>query len=499
MAQNPPLYILAPRQRYDVFANPESRAFQAKQQQAMNSIAEQMPSQAEQDAEVIKQRKSRRAKSDKLRAKSIPESAQELADRTADLGDVFRLFPNDANSFIDEYLNPMVGIGSMAAGLGSVPLALQQGNYGDAAMAVANPLLAGAGEKLIEPVARAAGKYLTTQTPLRKAYKLNPMAYIPSANKRFFTEVTPESLIDLKRYGVLSESIDNLGDPVKTGLNNKSFYRTYVDKIPEPESINKNNFVAEINTGSSRYHPFYPVSTREYASSAPIYSNEIQTLQPNWLVGYKPVESLVDSDGIVRSSSNYWPYLKARTAAEWAALKEMPTVERIKALTDIKPYKWPFNPFVYKEDPTKVYRGIGERGLDDALTHGYFRPGDADFYGQSVYFSPELRTAGGYGGADITLGKSSKKVEDVLYNSERGTPYIVELPDNAANWTAKDNWDFDPNVKPYRDNPNNWSLYTKDLIPMDKARILEPSRFRGLKPASKGKLSRRAKKLKSKE
>ena len=54
------------------------------------------------------------------------------------------MFPDDPNSFIDEYINPGVMIGNMASGLGRIPLNLQEGNYGEAAMSVAAPIATGA-------------------------------------------------------------------------------------------------------------------------------------------------------------------------------------------------------------------------------------------------------------------------------------------------------------------------------------------------------------------
>ena len=78
------------------------------------------------------------------RAQYGPMSAQTLAEQTQATGDKFRLFPNDANNIFDDYVNPGVMIGNMASGIGSVPYNLQQGNYGQAAMSVAAPLLTGA-------------------------------------------------------------------------------------------------------------------------------------------------------------------------------------------------------------------------------------------------------------------------------------------------------------------------------------------------------------------
>jgi hypothetical protein len=70
---------------------------------------------------------------------------QQLADESQAIGDKFRIFPDDPNSIIDEYFNPAVVIGSMAADLGSAPLrAQQEDSYLPYASAIATPLVIGA-------------------------------------------------------------------------------------------------------------------------------------------------------------------------------------------------------------------------------------------------------------------------------------------------------------------------------------------------------------------
>jgi hypothetical protein len=113
----------------------------SKEQLAKNKKAVEEKTKAE-NAKIIKDRQDRIKASEE--AKKKPFSAKRLAEETQATGDKFRLFPNDPNSFIDDYLNPGVAIGNMASGLGSIPYDVQQGNYGKAAMSVAVPLLTGA-------------------------------------------------------------------------------------------------------------------------------------------------------------------------------------------------------------------------------------------------------------------------------------------------------------------------------------------------------------------
>jgi len=113
------------------------------------------------NAKTLADRKARLAGAEKANAKpysSIKSFTQQLADETQATGDKFRLFPNDPNSVIDDYLNPGVFIGNLASGVGRVPLNIQQGNYGEAAWNIAAPAVAGATEALLEPVLKTVGK-----------------------------------------------------------------------------------------------------------------------------------------------------------------------------------------------------------------------------------------------------------------------------------------------------------------------------------------------------
>ena len=70
---------------------------------------------------------------------------QNVADAAAGLGDKARLFPNDAHSFVDEYLNPGVMIGNMGKSLGEAPLQAKQSNsYLPYVTSIGAPLVAGA-------------------------------------------------------------------------------------------------------------------------------------------------------------------------------------------------------------------------------------------------------------------------------------------------------------------------------------------------------------------
>ncbi|MFN9116341.1 MAG: hypothetical protein ACK5XN_40380, partial [Bacteroidota bacterium] len=142
------------------------------------------------DQRILADRRARLARS--KAAKGKPLSPQQIADESAAIGDKLRAFPDDPNSIIDA-LNPAVLVGDLASGLGQVPLNIQEGNYGQAAVDIASPLVAGrlAGigaqntgqfvNNILNPLAgitdNIGGKLLPN------AYKLNPYAVKEAQNK----------------------------------------------------------------------------------------------------------------------------------------------------------------------------------------------------------------------------------------------------------------------------------------------------------------------------
>lgn len=115
-----------------------------KEKEEFKKHIENLKLQAQQ--QELAERKARIQQS--IQAQSQPFSAQNLAIETQAIGDKLRFFPNaPSDSFrgvIDDYLNSFKMIGDMASGLGSVPYNIQQGNYGQAALAVGVPLAIGA-------------------------------------------------------------------------------------------------------------------------------------------------------------------------------------------------------------------------------------------------------------------------------------------------------------------------------------------------------------------
>ena len=113
-------------------------------------------------------------------------SPEVFAESTSAIGDKLRV--SDSPNIFDDYINPMPVFGEMASGLGKIPLNIKQGNYGQAAMNLATPLLAGAGEESLEGLVRGLGKTkIANKTPN------------VSSAQNIRQHVTPDELQDILR------------------------------------------------------------------------------------------------------------------------------------------------------------------------------------------------------------------------------------------------------------------------------------------------------------
>lgn len=128
--------------------------------------------------EEVKARRNRIATANAMQDKQF-DSAENFAIANSAIGDKLRFseYPN----IFDDYINPASMVGDMASGLGQIPLNIKQGNYGEAAMNIANPIITGLGERIIDPII-AAGLRPITKPIKDNAQKLGKSVVSSLAN-----------------------------------------------------------------------------------------------------------------------------------------------------------------------------------------------------------------------------------------------------------------------------------------------------------------------------
>jgi hypothetical protein len=238
--------------------------------------------QAKKDQQVLAERKARLEKS--KQAKGKPISAQQIADESGAIGDKFRIFPDDPNSIIDNYLNPAVMIGDMASGLGRVPLNIQEGNYGQAAMGIASPLAAGA---LAGIGAQNTGQFVNNI--------LNPVAGVDLSG-------TPNYINKLSRStdNLLGEAVGYLfrdkanKKAISEGnkwLENWFMNPTTIDKINQDlydKSKEVYNKLKENTDVQLKYRPFYSKSIIEQFEKDKQNIEDLYSRYVNYVFTHRP-------------------------------------------------------------------------------------------------------------------------------------------------------------------------------------------------------------------
>jgi hypothetical protein len=140
-----------------------------------------------------------------------------------------------------------------------------------------------------------AGKFLTTQTPLKDAYKLNPYAFKPNP-EAYYRGIGKEGMEDALQSGVFrARATRPPGVPDESGvrLRGKGF-GNYVYFSPEFEVADRygKGFIGEVPKNSANWQKH---SSPEHASGwsqfsqTPIPIDQGRILQKDWLKGYKEI------------------------------------------------------------------------------------------------------------------------------------------------------------------------------------------------------------------
>lgn len=310
---------------------------------------------AQRDAQELARRRqaiqaSQAAASRSFRERLTPEN---LAQETGATGDKLRFFPNDPNSFIDDYLNPLKMVGDRASGLGRLPLNVKQGNYGaaalDVAILVATGALAGLGAKsagqfvnnLANPLA-GTGQFLTTQTPLKNAYKYNPWAFKPNVNSAYRMIGDERGLASALESGYLQ--------PSKTGSDIGRVHNETHYQIGAPSDTReyfgrtwdrgyKGPYMVEVPNATTDIRFSYGPSGKKLGSGVWTYpddyipSSEAKFYKEDWLKGYKEVPKQLPGSPNVAPVVNTAKNLEDLKSAQQFAQQygyELPTnIERI--------------------------------------------------------------------------------------------------------------------------------------------------------------------------
>lgn len=312
--------------------------------------------------------------------------------RAENLTNAFRFFPDDANSFIDDYLNPFQLTGSLAGNLGS-NFASDAGplNAKKLALDIAAPLAVGmfgslgaesTGQfinNLVNPLA-GTGEFLTTRTPLKNAYKLNPWAFKPQKGM-MYRGLGEEGFKDAVESGVFRPKQMNY--PEKRSLSEivnspKQFDGTYYAPS-EKFNVVKNydpSYLAEVPFSGNNFGKRYGRKDWSWSTKRQIPIEEGRVLKKDWIKGYKEVP-------VSKTPST--------TNSQWAPASR----EYLKKEYDIEVRKKGLDHLISEED--FINQGMAQKAspIKDAMNLEYrtINPTRESIIDQSKYYAswPEFR------------------------------------------------------------------------------------------------------------
>jgi hypothetical protein len=329
--------------------------------------------------------------------------------------------------------------------------------------------------------ARRSGNYLTTKTPLKNAYKYNPLAlkdkdveilqrwdFDNQRNVSLPSGVVPDEYTgrwygsnwDNENLQKVSTSVPNYmqirpgSGQIKTAVVRKgsadlpeemtrpgfrSFYSQPATERILPKDATFTSKRVDINPFDS------PNDAVDYDETGFMnawtdsrnLANEALP-KPNWLTGYNSNVNRNVTNEILNNASNY---LTTKTPLRNA-------------------YK--INPWAFKPQEGMMYRGLGQEGYNDALTSGVFRPKQHN-YAENRSFAERVQSPKQFGTTYYAPAKKFKVV------SNYGDGYIAEVP-------------FEGNLFNRRYGRKDWSWSTAKQIPINEGRILQKDWLRGYTP-----------------
>jgi len=224
--------------------------------QAMLSTDKRTQSERETDARLSDkelERKARMRKEILAQGRGQFNSTQDFKDANGAIDTHMRLSLND--NVFDDYINPAAWLGSMANKLGAFPDNINRGNYGQAAMAFAEPLAFGAGEEILAPYISKglnAGKNFINSKrvlPIVGDYKVPTIAESIGNYKPYVAEAEQGLEPYFSRIGEsqIGEYIPHQEDEYIKWFNEQKARMNPSTPVQDPRSILRSSSVIDIN------------------------------------------------------------------------------------------------------------------------------------------------------------------------------------------------------------------------------------------------------------
>jgi hypothetical protein len=156
--------------------------------------------------------------------------------------------------------------------------------------------------KTLPKAATKAGKYLTEETALKNAYKLNPWAFKPNP-EAYYRGIGKSGYDDAIESGVLrTPQGSRFGDDLYLSdkFSEAEYYAdnklpwtitddgTVVSDLIKSKGIDTERYIAEIPKAKVNAKPYY-INDSQFITNEKVRLNDVKLLKQDWLKGYKEV------------------------------------------------------------------------------------------------------------------------------------------------------------------------------------------------------------------
>jgi len=392
------------------------------------------------DAEL--ERKARMRKEILAQGRGQFNSAQDFKDASGAIDTHFRLSLND--NIFDDYLNPLAWTGSMANKLGAVPDNINRGNYGEAAMAFAEPLAYGA-------IGEFAAPYIS------KAVNAGKQFANPYVNQAFGLMRNPQEVNALlNNNAILNEVKDmSLFTKGKYPTNGKLFnYQNINTAIPKYNPFS--NQIMNIQKSSIFEKPLaeelHPYISRR---GEPFISREEEVFRNAMGPEYRAAKELENTsffdakgNSISAPNSTYTPHV------EDEYMKAFNNARNKQVTTSSNPFESRNSSIINltEEQPLEI---LNENSVLEAESRydypNYDEPHHTDtmYDRANAYFSNDVRNKSGYSKSELMRNASDSEkellnnIDDSAFENTVTSPNGSTVPYATSAPSGKLGYDMD--------------------------------------------------------
>jgi hypothetical protein len=158
---------------------------------------------------------------------------------------------------------------------------------------------------IVRPKDATFAKYLTEETPLKNAYKLNPYAFKPTEGM-MYRGIGKEGMEDALQSGLFRAKQDVTPTSIGNFNTTRQFSKAYYSPRFDIADQYGQGFIAEVPREASGWGKRYGTKEWSQIAQKDIPITEGKVLQKDWLKRYKEVPKPTNTQRVTRGPINWW-------------------------------------------------------------------------------------------------------------------------------------------------------------------------------------------------